>query len=116
LKAAQRLLGFSSTFDRPVDAAIQLKWIHGVKVLTSHPRSVVEVSRQIGGSTIGSTHKKKKPFTFLLRREIARTIYRTKIKYHSQKHAVTEQATSDRCDRTTETACSAGSHIQRDAA
>jgi glycosyl transferase family 25 len=116
LKAAQKLLGFSAKFDRPVDAAIQLKWIHGVKVLTSHPRSVVEVSSQIGGSTIGSTHKKKKPLIFLLRREIARGIYRAKIKYHSEKHAFTEQATSDRCDRTIETACSAGSHIQRDAA
>lgn len=116
LRAAQKLISFSSRFDRPVDAAIQLKWLHGVSVWTSHPRSVVEVSGQIGGSTIGSTQKNKKPFTFSLRREIARAIYRTKIKYHSQKHAGLRQTTTDQCKTTVQTTRSAGSHTQRDAA
>lgn len=116
LTAAQKLVSFASRFDRPIDAAIQLKWIHGVTVLTSHPRSVVEISSRIGGSTIGSTQKKKKPFTLLLRREIARTIYRMRIKYHSQRYAGAKQNTPDQCEGTIQTTHSTGSQTEQDAA
>lgn len=115
LSAARRLAEFSKRFDRPVDAAIQLKWIHGVTVLTSQPRSVVEVSGLIGGSTIGA-NKKGKPLTLGLQREISRVIYRTKIRYHSQKHACANQIVSGSKDKTSQTVHPIENSTQRDVA
>lgn len=115
LSAARRLTEFSERFDRPVDAAIQLKWIHGVTVLTSHPRSLVEVSGLIGGSTIGAT-KKRKPLAFRLQREIARAIYRTKIRYLSQINAGANTIASGLNGKTSQTADPFECNSQRDAA
>lgn len=115
LSAARRLTEFSERFDRPVDAAIQLKWIHGVTVLTSQPRSLVEVSGLIGGSTIGAT-KKGKPLTLRLQREIARAIYRTKIRYHSQIDASANQIASGLDNRTPPATHPFENNAQRDAA
>jgi glycosyl transferase family 25 len=86
LGAARRLLHFSEMFDRPVDAAIQLTWLHGANLLVSSPQSVTEVSSTIGGSTIGSS-KKKRPIMERIRREIDRTLYRHRIASQSKKYA-----------------------------
>jgi glycosyl transferase family 25 len=115
LSAARRLMEFSEKFDRPVDAAIQLKWIHGVTVLTSQPRSLVEVSGLIGGSTIGAT-KKGKPLTLRLQREIARVIYRTKIRYHSRMNAGANQFKSGASDKSSQTTLPFENIAQRDVA
>ena len=115
LSAARRLAEFSEKFDRPVDAAIQLKWIHGVTVLTSQPRSVVEVSGLIGGSTIGAT-RKGKPVTLRLRREIARAIYRAKIRYHSQMNGGENQIASDLANRMSQPTHPFENNAQRDVA
>ena len=115
LSAARRLAEFSEKFDRPVDAAIQLKWIHGVTVLTSQPRSVVEVSGLIGGSTIGAT-RKGKPVTLRLRREIARAIYRAKIRYHSQMNGGENQTASDLANKMSQPTHPFENNAQRDVA
>lgn len=86
LGAASRLLHFTEMFDRPVDAAIQLTWLHGATVLVSSPQSVTEVSESIGGSTIGS-RKKRKPLLENIRRELDRTLYRHRIATSSKKYA-----------------------------
>jgi GR25 family glycosyltransferase involved in LPS biosynthesis len=86
LGAAVRLLHFTEVFDRPVDTAIQLTWMHGATVLVSSPQSVTEVSRTIGGSTIGGK-KKRKPLLDNLRRELNRTLYRYRITASSKKFA-----------------------------
>lgn len=86
LGAANRLLHFSEMFDRPVDAAIQMTWLHGANLLVSSPQSVTEVSSSIGGSTIGST-KKTRPVMERIRREIDRTLYRHRIASQSRKYA-----------------------------
>lgn len=74
LGAAEKLLRFTQQFDRPIDAAIQLTWLHGANVLVSLPRSLIEVSADLGGSTIGS--KKSKPFASIIQREWKRSWYR----------------------------------------
>jgi len=86
LGAATRLLHFTDMFDRPVDAAIQLTWMHGATVLVSSPRSVSEVSASIGGSTIG-INRKRKPILEKIRREFNRTLYRHRIASTSRKYA-----------------------------
>lgn len=86
LNAATRLLHFTDTFDRPVDASIQLTWMHGATVLVSSPQSVTEVSASIGGSTIG-TQKNRKPVLKRIRREFDRTLYRHRIVVSSKKYA-----------------------------
>lgn len=87
LGAAKRLLEFSKVIDRPVDAAIQMTWLHGAEVLVSMPRSVIEVSAELGGSTISSsTKKKRKPLFQTLQREWKRTIYRRSIAKAAWQH------------------------------
>lgn len=86
LGAAQRLLEFTQRFDRPVDAAIQMAWMHGANVLVSQPRSVIEVSGAIGGSTIGAG-KTQKPLLKTIRRELNRALYRYRIATKSNRHA-----------------------------
>jgi len=86
LSAARRLLHYTEIFDRPVDAAIQLTWMHGATILVASPQSVTEVSASIGGSTIGSK-KKRRPLLDSIRREFNRTLYRHRIASSSKKYA-----------------------------
>lgn len=74
--AAERLLAVSQPFDRPVDTFLQMTWLTRVAMKVVLPRSVIEVSQQLGGSMIGG---KKKPLMTRLRREILRPVYRSQI-------------------------------------
>lgn len=76
--AAERLLQYTEKFDRPVDTFLQMKWLHGVQVLTVMPRSVKEVSTSLGGSTIGNKQKRRTPLN-ILSREWKRTLYRYRV-------------------------------------
>ena len=51
--AARRLLERTKRFDRPIDTYLQLRWKHGVRVLTLWPNGVRERSSSLGGSVIG---------------------------------------------------------------
>lgn len=70
--AARRLLAATETFDRPVDTTLQLTWKTGVAPCCVLPSGVGEISRRIGGSTIGG----RKTFASTLYREVARPAYR----------------------------------------
>lgn len=70
--AARRLLAATETFDRPVDTTLQLTWKTGVAPCCVLPSGVGEISRRIGGSTIGE----RKTFASTLHREVARPAYR----------------------------------------
>ncbi len=74
-EAAQRLLDASVVFDRPVDTFIQMTWLTGVAVKVVTPCCVFEISRDLGGSTIGQ----KKKFWPWLQREFRRPLYRMQI-------------------------------------
>jgi len=78
LGAAEMLLRHTVTFDRPVDAFLQMKWLHGVRVLMAMPRCVIEVSSNLGGSTIGNTSKRKTSLS-AVSRQWKRTVYRCRI-------------------------------------
>jgi len=71
--AAGELLSFTREFDRPVDTTIQMRWLHGVQVLTSTPVLISEVAAALGGTTIQG---KAKPLGEILSREIHRSGYR----------------------------------------
>ena len=78
--AARRLLAKTEHFDRPIDVYLQLRWKHGVRVLTLWPHGVRERSSSLGGSLIGkerSNHDK-------LRRELLRPLYRAKINIYAR--------------------------------
>lgn len=79
--AAQRLLEATSVFDRPVDTTMQLYWRTGVRPLVALPPVVREISKDLGGSTIKSRHG----FFARLYREIARPLYRYRIKVLSSR-------------------------------
>jgi GR25 family glycosyltransferase involved in LPS biosynthesis len=73
--AAKRLLKRTERFDRPIDVYLQLRWKHGVRILTLWPNGVREHSSSLGGSLIG----KEKNKTDKLRRELLRPLYRAMI-------------------------------------
>lgn len=74
--AALRLLQVTEQFDRPVDTTLQLTWRTRQPILEVMPSGVSEISRKIGGSTIGA----KKSFSERLYREIARPYYRAALR------------------------------------
>lgn len=90
LGAAKRLLDFSQQFDRPVDAAIQMTWLHGVQVLVALPHSVIEVSTELGGSTIGSS-KKKRSILETIQREVKRNWYRRSVAQSAKRNSTDVQ-------------------------
>ena len=77
--AARRLLEKTERFDRPIDVYLQLRWKHGVRVLTLWPNGVRERSSILGGSFIGKETSKGDK----LRRELLRPIYRAKLHIYS---------------------------------
>ncbi|KQZ87137.1 glycosyl transferase [Mesorhizobium sp. Root157] len=79
--AAAMLLEITERFDRPVDTTIQLRPSPRMRILSSTPVCVREISAAMGGSTI---QKKAKPLTEIVSREVKRACYRLKLKARSQ--------------------------------
>ena len=78
--AARLLLEKTAHFDRPIDVYLQLKWKHGVRVLTLWPNGVRERSSSLGGSVIG----KERSNGDKIRRELLRPLYRAKLNIYSR--------------------------------
>jgi len=78
--AARQLLKKTAHFDRPIDVYLQLKWKHGVRVLTLWPNGVRERSSSLGGSVIG----KERSNGDKIRRELLRPLYRAKLNIYSR--------------------------------
>ncbi|WP_136636359.1 glycosyltransferase family 25 protein [Pseudooceanicola onchidii] len=53
-EAAARLLDLTDTLDRPVDTFLQMRWLHGVEVVSLTPAPVRSAVAETGGSTIQS--------------------------------------------------------------
>ena len=77
--AARQLLAASASFDRPVDAFLQMTWLHKVDVLTVWPSDVTETSGTLGGSTIHRPMSRPER----LYRNVVRPIYRYAVKVKS---------------------------------
>ena len=78
--AARQLLERTERFDRPIDVYLQLRWKHGVRILTLWPNGIRERSSSLGGSLIGEERNKSDK----LRRELLRPLYRAKVKFFSR--------------------------------
>ena len=78
--AARQLLEKTAHVDRPIDVYLQLKWKHGVRVLTLWPNGVRERSSSLGGSVIG----KERSNGDKIRRELLRPLYRAKLNIYSR--------------------------------
>ena len=78
--AARQLFEKNAHFDRPIDVYLQLKWKHGVRVLTLWPNGVRERSSSLGGSVIG----KERSNGDKIRRELLRPLYRAKLNIYSR--------------------------------
>ena len=78
--AARQLLKRTERFDRPIDVYLQLRWKHGVRILTLWPNGMRERSSSLGGSLIGEERNKSDK----LRRELLRPLYRAKVKLFSR--------------------------------
>ena len=86
LGAAENLVRCTDTFDRPVDAFLQMDWLHGVRILVARPRCVSEISASLGGSTIG-VRKRKWLSLGVLTRQCKRAAYRHRIALLSGRNA-----------------------------
>ncbi|MBR9766419.1 MAG: glycosyltransferase family 25 protein [Rhodobacteraceae bacterium] len=80
--AAARLLEATRRFDRPVDTFLQLRWLHGVEMLSVWPSGVRDISCSLGGSSI---HRHVPPAE-RLRREVLRPLYRMRIALQSRRN------------------------------
>ena len=78
--AAKRLLEKTEQFDRPIDVYLQLRWKHGIRILTLWPNGMSENSSSLGGSLIG----KERSNGDKLRRELLRPLYRAKLNIYSR--------------------------------
>ncbi|MCA9139735.1 MAG: glycosyltransferase family 25 protein [Planctomycetales bacterium] len=76
--AAAELLKATKKFDRPVDTTLQMHWITSVRPVVLEPSCIVDACNDLGGSTIGEGKKRTLNLT-KIRREIDRTLYRTRI-------------------------------------
>jgi GR25 family glycosyltransferase involved in LPS biosynthesis len=76
--AAQALLAASNTFDRPVDAFLQLRKLHNVRILSTSPCVMRDVSVGIGASLVQTTVR---PLTGRLHRELVRPLYRMRVRH-----------------------------------
>ena len=80
-EAARRLLAATERFDRPIDTFLQMRWVHGVNVLSVWPSSLKEISADLGGSLI----QQRTPILTKLRREFARMWYRSAVAKYSRQ-------------------------------
>ena len=81
-EAARRLLAATENLDRPVDTFLQMRWVHGVRVLSVWPSSLREVSADLGGSLI---QEKTPRWGAKLSREWKRLWYRRTVDAWSRK-------------------------------
>lgn len=72
-EAACRLLRASEAFDRPVDTYVQMRWLHGVRVLTARPIVIREIGGRLGGSVI---HARRQGFVNKFVHELQRPFIR----------------------------------------
>lgn len=79
-EAARRLLDVTATFDRPVDALIQMRWLTGLRTLAARPSGVSEIGARLGGTLV---QKKAKPPGEVVLRELARLLYRSRLRLAS---------------------------------
>ncbi|MEL6644728.1 MAG: glycosyltransferase family 25 protein [Pseudomonadota bacterium] len=79
---AVRLLELTSTFDRPVDAFLQMSWVTDMCPLVVWPSGVVDISDQLGGSTLS---KHRGGIASRLMRDVRRLRYRRAIARYSNE-------------------------------
>ena len=72
-QAASGLLAATETFDRPIDATLQMRWLHPARILAARPIRIREIHDHLGGSVI---QKAKKPTSEIVAREWKRAAYR----------------------------------------
>lgn len=72
-EAAIRLLDASRCFDRPVDAFVQMRWLHSARILTARPIVIGEICGELGGSVI---HTSRGTLIDKMIREVQRPLMR----------------------------------------
>lgn len=79
--AASRLLALTEAFDRPVDVFLQMRWLHGLRILSTRPLVTSEISRDLGGTLIQA---RRRGIVDTINREIRRPLYRGAIRLRNR--------------------------------
>lgn len=85
-RAARMLLQKSPTFDRPIDAFLQLTWQHGVPIQTLYPSGISEATPEVSATTIQT--QRQKSLWKELPRAWQRQTYRNRIKRQARRSAL----------------------------
>ena len=80
-EAARKLLDATEVFDRPVDAVLQMRWLHGVRILSARPLVTTEISRDLGGTLAQSG---RRGILETIGREIRRPLYRGAVRLRNR--------------------------------
>ena len=84
--AAARLLALTETFDRPVDAVLQMRWLHRMRVLSARPLVTAEISRELGGTLAQSgAETGRRSLLDTVKREIQRPLYRVAVRLRNRR-------------------------------
>lgn len=75
--AARKLLAATEIFDRPVDAVLQMRWLHGVRILSARPLVAKEISRELGGTLVQAG---RRGIIETIVREVRRPLYRGSVR------------------------------------
>lgn len=81
-EAARALLRATELFDRPVDSFLQLRFEHQVRIWTTQPMVMEEISAEIGNSLIQG---QAKSILEKLRRDVVRPIYRKRVDWANRR-------------------------------
>lgn len=79
--AASRLLALTEAFDRPVDVFLQMRWLHGLRILSARPLVTSEISRDLGGTLIQA---RRRSLIDTINREIRRPLYRGAVRLRNR--------------------------------
>lgn len=79
-EAAETLLSFTRLFDRPVDTTIQLRWLHGVPIVSAMPVAIREIAAHLGGTTVQLKGTSAGTLRATLLRDFRRARYRLAVR------------------------------------
>lgn len=83
-QAAAMLLEKTRQFDRPIDTFQQMHWVTQIHPLAAIPGGVMEISADLGGSTL----KQSRSWQQKLHREVMRPVYRSQVAAYSRRNTV----------------------------
>lgn len=79
--SARKLLAATEVFDRPVDAILQMRWLHGSRILSTRPLVIREIAQDLGGTLVQAG---RRGLIETIVREVRRPLYRGSVRLRNR--------------------------------